>query len=176
MEENRKQMMKFERIKQQFGCGYYAVCSNSCCPCELKMEAFNKEIYEKLLNRFLKEGEELFGEEGVKYLKELTKSEEVVMKAIWDSDEKLELRGIVKIVNQQYEKDWKPQTVSTFLRKLVRKEYIALNRQGRIFTYEEKVKEEDYRKNQLKRLFYYLYRGNQQIFNKELKEVIEEGR
>lgn len=28
--------IKFERIKEQFGCGYYAVCCHQCCPCKLK--------------------------------------------------------------------------------------------------------------------------------------------
>ena len=37
-----RKQIKFERIQQQFGCGYYAVCCQTQCPCPLK----NKKTYD----------------------------------------------------------------------------------------------------------------------------------
>lgn len=54
--------LKFNRIKQHFGCGYYAVCSENACPCEHKYEEGpNEEVYRKLKEEFDQETVELFG-------------------------------------------------------------------------------------------------------------------
>ena len=58
---NRKQI-KFERIREQFGCGYYAVCCQNQCPCSLKnKEKYNARMYAKMMKRFRNEERELFG-------------------------------------------------------------------------------------------------------------------
>ena len=82
----------------------------------------------------------------MKKVEKLTESEELVMKAIWDSKNDPVLSDVVERVNGLYGKDWKPQTVSTFLSKLVRKDYCKLIRNGKIYTYKVLVKEEDYRR------------------------------
>ena len=57
-----RKQIKFERIQQQFGCGYYAVCCQTQCPCPLKnKETYDARIYAKMLQEFRKEGEELLG-------------------------------------------------------------------------------------------------------------------
>lgn len=54
--------IKFERIRQQFGCGYYAVCCRKKCPCDLKkVECYDPDTYNKMMIEFQKEEEELFG-------------------------------------------------------------------------------------------------------------------
>ena len=53
---------------------------------------------------------------------------------------------MVDRVNGFYGKDWKPQTVSTFLSKLVRKDYLKLIRNGKIYTYKVLVPEAVYRR------------------------------
>lgn len=83
-------------------------------------------------------------------LKKLTDSEQVVMKCIWLRDEDMSLPEIVELTNTRYKKQWKPQTVSTFLKHLVQKGYLSLYRQGRIFKYQPLVKEEDYSSHLLK--------------------------
>ena len=76
---------------------------------------------------------------------ELTPSETLIMKSIWDdAGEELSLSEILERVNRTYSKDWKSQTVSTFLAKLVQKGYVKMKRQGRRIAYEILVKEEDY--------------------------------
>ena len=74
----------------------------------------------------------------------LTLCEEQVMKCIWDSEEELTLPEIVAAVNHAFHKDWKPQTVSTFLARLVHKEYLDMYRKGRTFYYVPLIKKEDY--------------------------------
>ena len=49
--------------------------------------------------------------------KQLTAAETIVMKCIWDADHEMSLAEIVKNANEGYGKEWKPQTVSTYLAK-----------------------------------------------------------
>ena len=77
-------------------------------------------------------------------LENLTNCEEIVMKTVWDADRELDLAGITQRVNETYHKDWKPQTVSTFLARLVRKGYLRNYRQGRVFYYQILVLQKDY--------------------------------
>ena len=70
---------------------------------------------------------------------ELTKSETKVMMAIWEADHDMALPEIQSIVNECYQKEWKPQTVSTFLTRLVRKGFLEMYRQGRSFFYHPRV-------------------------------------
>ena len=79
-------------------------------------------------------------------VEKLTESEEVVMKAIWDCRKEPVLSDVVDRVNGFYGKDWKPQTVSTFLSKLVRKDYLKLIRNGKIYTYKVLVPENVYKR------------------------------
>ena len=61
----------------------------------------------------------------------MTDCELLVMKCIWDTPEELTLPDIVTLVNEKFKKDWKPQTVSTFLARLVRKGFLEMYRKGR---------------------------------------------
>ena len=81
-------------------------------------------------------------------MKDLTSAETIVMKTIWDADHEMSLSEIVRRANEAYDKDWKPQTVSTSLTKLVQKEFVRMHREGRFFFYEVLVQEEDYRSEQ----------------------------
>ena len=79
---------------------------------------------------------------------QLTAAETIVMKCIWDADHEMSLAEIVKNANENYGKDWKPQTVSTYLAKLCQKDYIRMKRTGRMITYEILISEEDYKSEQ----------------------------
>ena len=82
----------------------------------------------------------------MKKIEKLTESEELVMKAVWDFKHEPVLSEVVERVNGFYGKDWRPQTVSTFLQKIVRKGYCRLIRNGKIYTYKVLIKEEEYRR------------------------------
>lgn len=74
----------------------------------------------------------------------LTACEEIVMKTVWDAERELDLSDITQRVNEVYHKEWKPQTVSTFLTRLVKKGYLQNYRKGRVFYYQILVPQKDY--------------------------------
>lgn len=104
-------------------------------------------------------------------IEKLTESEEIVMRAIWDCRKEPVLSDIVERVNSVYGKNWKPQTVSTFLAKLVRKKYLKLQRNGKIYTYKILIREDAYNKEQLKRVYIFLYKGDKEIMQQDMEEL-----
>lgn len=78
----------------------------------------------------------------------LSECELLVMKVIWRSDEALSLQDIVERVNHLYKRNWKPQTVSVFLGRIVRKNFLMSKRRGRQFFYYPMVTEQDYCKRE----------------------------
>lgn len=80
---------------------------------------------------------------------QLTEAELQVMKCIWDAECELGLSEIVKRVNLKFKRNWKPQTASTFLARLVQKEFLILKREGRYYTYQILMPEEEYLKKQV---------------------------
>ena len=77
-------------------------------------------------------------------LANLTDCEQMVMKTVWDAEEELSMIEITQRVNETYHKEWKTQTVSTFLARLVRKGYLQNYRKGRVFFYRSLVAQADY--------------------------------
>lgn len=104
-------------------------------------------------------------------IEKLTEAEEIVMKAVWDDRKEPVLSDIVERVNGVYGKNWKPQTVSTFLAKLVRKNYLKLQRNGKIYTYKVLIKENIYNKEQLKRVYIFLYQNDKESMQQDLEEL-----
>lgn len=74
----------------------------------------------------------------------LTDCELLVMKILWDAEKELGLSEVTQRANETYQRDWKLQTVSTFLTRLVNKSYLESYRQGRVFYYRILVPETDY--------------------------------
>jgi predicted transcriptional regulator len=77
----------------------------------------------------------------------MTDCELLVMKCVWVSDHEMALPEIVDMVNTKFSKEWKSQTVSTFLARLVKKEFLTLYRSGRQFYYVPLIQEKDYKEN-----------------------------
>lgn len=94
----------------------------------------------------------------------LTECEVVVMKAIWEADHKLSLQEILAEVNGRFGKNWKPQTVSTFLTRLVKKEFLSMKRQGRTFLYTPLVEETEYGKQEISRCASLWYHNDAALF------------
>lgn len=92
---------------------------------------------------------------------ELTKAELFVMKSIWEMGDGKTLQEIVDYTNTHSNKEWKPQTVSTFLAKLVKKRYLSSKQAGigRTHEYEALLTEEEYQKKQVKELFEFWGKG-----------------
>ena len=79
----------------------------------------------------------------------LTECEILVMKVIWENDEVMSIQEITSRINQRYKKDWKLQTVSTFLSRAVKKGYLEMKRSGRSFHYYPLVTQEEYGKREI---------------------------
>lgn len=75
---------------------------------------------------------------------DISACEKLVMKIIWDSTEDLALQEVMDGVNKENGKNWKPQTVSTFLARLVKKGFLSVYRKGRYSYYQPIVSKEDY--------------------------------
>ncbi|HCJ06919.1 MAG TPA: hypothetical protein DHV96_00735 [Lachnospiraceae bacterium] len=94
----------------------------------------------------------------------LTPSEEFVMKAIWDCKTEPVLQDILLQVNDLHGKGWSPQTVSTFISKLCRKNFILMQRNGKTYRYKVLVQERDYQQYKLKYMLMYIYNNNIELF------------
>ena len=90
----------------------------------------------------------------------LTASETLVMKCIWDSEKEMSLADIFEMVNTQYHKEWKYQTVSTFLAKIVQKGFIRARREGHRVIYESLISEDDYKAQQAEEFVNFWNRGS----------------
>lgn len=106
-------------------------------------------------------------------IEKLTEAEEVVMKGVWNCQNNHPpiLSEIVEEVSNKYKKQWKSQTVSTFLAKLVRKGYLRLHREGKTYTYEVLVSEKIYNREQLRRIHNFLYAGNKVAMQSDLESL-----
>jgi len=78
---------------------------------------------------------------------DISTCERLVMKIVWDSTEELALQEIMRKVNEENGKAWKPQTVSTFLARLVKKGFLTASRRGRHVFYQPAVGKEEFWKN-----------------------------
>ncbi len=100
--------------------------------------------------------------------KALTESEKVTMKCVWDLGDGARLAHIMGLANEKYKKDWKPQTVSTFLGKLVRKGFLEQYRDGRYFYYRILISKHLYRTQMLKDDVEFWDDGDMEIYCSEL--------
>lgn len=98
----------------------------------------------------------------------LTESEKVTMKCVWDLGDGARLARIMALANEKYNKGWKPQTVSTFLGKLVRKGFLEQYRDGRYFYYHILISRHDYRCQMLRQDLEFWNDGDMQMFIDEL--------
>ena len=84
---------------------------------------------------------------------ELTKSELIVMKSIWEMGDGVTKAEIEKHIENRYHKGWRPTTVGTFLSRLKDKRYVEFVRNGRECSYRILVSEKEYQEFQMKEMF-----------------------
>lgn len=94
---------------------------------------------------------------------ELSKSELLVMKSLWELGDGKSRPEIETYVNMHFQKDWKPTTISTFLTRLKEKGYVELRRTERNWLYYIQISEKDYQENQMKELLEFW--GKEQVGN-----------
>lgn len=67
------------------------------------------------------------------------------MSVIWKSEEPVDMKTIMNVVNERFDHDWKAQTVSTFLMRLREKGFLSSEKIGRCAYYTPVVKMADYK-------------------------------
>jgi len=90
----------------------------------------------------------------------MTDCEETVMKSVWDADHDASLMDIMTVLKDQYGKDWKRQTISTFLLHLIQKGYLTSYRSGRTFYYKPLIPVEGFREHQLDEFVHFWFEGS----------------
>lgn len=80
----------------------------------------------------------------------ITDSEWEVMRVVW-AQEKVTSREIIQVLQQK--KDWKPATTKTFIGRLVNKDILETETEGRKFIYSSKISEEEVVKSSLNEYF-----------------------
>ena len=84
-----------------------------------------------------------------------------IMKVIWNSEGPITSLDIGKAVE---EKGWKKTTIATFLTRLVEKEALAAEKQGKLYYYSPLISEKEYKQSQTKNLIQSLYNGSVKDF------------
>lgn len=101
----------------------------------------------------------------------LSECEEQVMSVIWTSENAPDLKYVRAEVNARFDHEWAPQTVSTFLMRLVKKECLSMKRKGRYFYYHPEVSLEQYRKEKLQSLVEMFFDGDKASVKDYLNKI-----
>lgn len=80
----------------------------------------------------------------------ITNSEWEVMRTVWTKD-KITSREITDVLQQK--KDWGPATIKTFLGRLVKKDMLATEKEGKRFLYSANIPEHEFIRDTLDETF-----------------------
>jgi BlaI family transcriptional regulator, penicillinase repressor len=94
----------------------------------------------------------------------LSETEMEVMQVIWESGHPVTSGELLDIFAQQKGKEWKGQTIATFLARLVEKGVLTSIKQGRANIYKPRMSPEEYRRQEAKSLLETLYEGSVKNF------------
>lgn len=86
----------------------------------------------------------------------ISDSELEIMNIIWDKNP-ITSETIINILSSKI--DWTPQTIKTFINRLLKKEAINYTKEGRIYKYYPIVSKEDYVKFENKSFLKKVYKG-----------------
>lgn len=98
-----------------------------------------------------------------KIFKELSETEKEIMNFLWSCEEKGEVLSFGEILdyfNTEKNRDWKKQTLSTYLLKLSEQELITGTRKGRTILYSPIITPQKYEKSKAKGLLDRMYEGS----------------
>ena len=84
----------------------------------------------------------------IKY--EMSESEEMIIKYLWARQEGRCFNEIMEHLNNTYQKDWKKQTINTFIKRLADKGLVSYEMMGGAKRYVPTVNKEEYKKGEAK--------------------------
>ena len=100
----------------------------------------------------------------------LSTCEEEVLMTIYQAQEAPTMMDVLSAVNTRFGHAWKPQTVSTFLARCVKKGYLQMHRAGRYAYYQPVMEFDGYRKHRLERMKELLFNGDTELMIRFLSE------
>ena len=114
--------------------------------------------------------------------KELSETEMEIMQYLWRRDSPIATADILSYFNNEKQKDWKTQTISTFLARLVTKGFVISEAKGRGTIHSAAITIREYDRLKAKSILKSMYKGSiknflvalygdNKISNKELAEL-----
>lgn len=82
----------------------------------------------------------------------LSECEEMILSILLNSDDDLTLTEIMEKAKKRFQKEWKMQTVATFMKRMEEKEYISSYRVGRYSHYKPEIKLCDFREQKFREI------------------------
>lgn len=104
-------------------------------------------------------------------MERLSSCEEEVFVCVCRACEPPALEDVRSVVNLSKGHDWKPQTVSTFLQRTVKKGYLKMERKGRYCYYYPLLDLREYQKMRLLEMKRDLFNNDFQLMRKCLTEI-----
>lgn len=95
---------------------------------------------------------------------EISVCERMIMKVLWEADEDLDLMTTSARVKEEFGKEWKLQTVATFMTRLKKKGYISIYRNGRRSYYHPLIKMNDFKVSTLSEHIRFFNKGSISAF------------
>lgn len=94
----------------------------------------------------------------------LSETEMKLMEVIWKENRPVKSNELLDIFSEKEGKDWKGQTIATFLSRLVDKGVLTVNREGRANIYAPCLSLKEYKKREAQSLLNTMYQGSVKNF------------
>ncbi|GAB2562127.1 BlaI/MecI/CopY family transcriptional regulator [Gracilibacillus alcaliphilus] len=94
----------------------------------------------------------------------LSETEMKVMKVIWKMGRPVKSNELLEIFSEKEGKEWKGQTIATFLSRLVDKGVLLIEREGRPNTYVPRLSFKEYKKREAQNFLETMYQGSIKSF------------
>lgn len=94
----------------------------------------------------------------------LSETEDELMKVIWECDHPVTSTELLRIFAERKGKQWKAQTISTFLSRLVDKGVLTATRKGRTNLYVPRMTQDEYKLWEAESVLDELYQGSVKNF------------
>jgi len=95
----------------------------------------------------------------VKSVQKISETELELMEVIWECNLPITSNELLSSFNDKG-KEWKPQTISTFLSRLVEKNFLVASKNGRSNIYTPRISKEDYKLSETQNVLNNIHQGS----------------
>lgn len=96
--------------------------------------------------------------------KKMSETEAEIMEVLWNSDSPLSAAQLMDYFATHHGKEWKAQTLSTFLSRLTQKGLLRSQRQGRVIYYQPMQSKAEYSQGLARSILDTMYQGSVKTF------------